>query len=1250
MNPKRLFHRLYQIICYFALFAVLIYVSSVYFKYRTDTNAAPYTPIRQQLPTVSLCFDLSTLLYRNVSGRYFHSNYPSYIEERTNTIFNKSPRPSQLLRACSYRLFDIDTFWTNTNASECTSLFNITRYRMQGYMCYKLQFEPTEYSFYLNTNSVFDQRKLFGFELNDPFDQGHIILPVLHFNKLPYYERLFNQEVIPSTKVPASYPLSYHLYEITKLPSPYNTNCKHGVSRTECYDVCRETEYFKLNFTHLHSTSLEEHGSKSLKLVYLTYDEPEMFQVLEAISKECLKKCTADSCEQKLAITHVSNVQSASVLTFMIETAHFPTTKVVHIPQFQLADFCLQCCSWASIFMGFSIVSTISFSLCTSESVATMKRKVLVIRSKINWLANSLSNRGFLRGRRTVAAFERPKKSILRRFAPFFVVYTCVTFILFLWQLSNVISNFFLFETTWKFTYQLAYDVELPNTAICLPIEDLMDVHGSDLNESNYDSITKNVDEKLNLTLAEMFNSTPGEEVLAKCRFRNWSDFHLPMVLYDASGCSHIFKFQKVFSAGKICYTFHPHQPDADRSYWRLALNPMNQRAIYSLVPDFGKVSNTLMELIVYLGDGPPYWSKEHPVIAYGTNLKRMQFLSYKLYDMKLLPPPYDTRCSKSSGKFACKHKCYRESVKTINRLSHGQTHRKPSIHRIVQYSDLANQSVNDYWVSLEDKCYRKCSWTACELRYTTTMQSYEVGGNKLQHELVVSSSQNPLTRQVAIARVTFYHLIYQILCSLSFWMGFSFLSLNRLREKNLILIAWKRKLFIELHRLNYLFTFVDDQRRLLKKAQRRLVKRRLRKDLPKLICALGCIIHIAFSADYFRYPTILGTIRKFDTETSYTFTLCIDSYNFFATRAGIDQSSQLKTRDFQMLRSKMLNMSSAEMFKNTPDERNIIVLCRVWGGVKEGRKVNDLSVASDRLMLMEPNGTKCHEYFRVQKSFIQSKICYSFSPKVKLDWNRHQLDNVLRAGMSGCFYMVALNSSLVGRKFSVMATTPKVPLKYLSMWSSDVLEHSKFSRWHIVSFNKYIQRVLPAPYSDGGFTHMMHIKCIDLCIDKLLEPFNKSLTSIFTTPSEHRLITFAERVENDTFNTWLNERLHKCEHECTFVQLGNFEPEMEFTVTDITKGRRSASSAFRGSGPLLTSFYIRRSDSPVVVIVFKAQISFFEFLIIMGSIISIWFGLSVKGMPQSLLRPSAHSLDEMFHELQLKMNILGRFIKNLRS
>ena len=198
-----------------------------------------------------------------------------------------------------------------------------------------------------------------------------------------------------------------------------------------------------------------------------------------------------------------------------------------------------------------------------------------------------------------------------------------------------------------------------------------------------------------------------------------------------------------------------------------------------------------------------------------------------------------------------------------------------------------------------------------------------------------------------------------------------------------------------------------------------------------------------------------------------------------------------------------------------------------------------------------------------------------------------------------------------------------------------------------MVSYTKYIQKVLPPPYSDGGFTHVLHMKCIDLCINGQLEPLNKSLTSIFYYPNKKKFVTFADRVQNRTFNTWLNGRLNQCEEECEYPKLINHEAEMEFTVTEITEGRTSLSATVRQKESVLTSFYVRSTYNPVCIIQLKAQISFFEFIITTCSIISIWFGLCVRSIPLSIFTNGRKSVIELVYELEVKYVFFRRFLKD---
>ena len=1261
VRMNRMLQLPYQVLCYLLLLSLVIYISIIYFKYATDTNVAPYTPIRQTLPTVSLCFDLSTLLFGNVSGYFFEPTYPIYASLTTGLLFKKSPSVSQLLKRCSYRLFDTDTFWANNNSTECTILFNIKRYRMQGYMCYKLKFVETgDYSFYLNTHSISYQRKLFFFVLDEPFNQGHIILPLIHFDEFPYYERLFDQEIVPPLTHGEAYILSYRLYEIIKLPPPYITQCTNKVAKGECINVCRDAGYAKLNYTSHYSIVPEEQTEKNLKVAFFTNTDP-VFEEFVMVRRKCREKCIFDPCEQRLAITYVAPPSRTSGINLMVETAQFPVTKVLHKAKLRFADYILQCLSWAGICIGFSILNSF-FKLhprAKKKQVPDLIRHSLIFELDFIKLANSLHAKGFFSRNKVQSNYEDKlvkKKKYKSRLVFFLASYTLMTFIFLLWQLYNVTSHYFLFETAWKFAHHMDRKLVLPNTVICISLDRYFKVALTKkyiLDATNYHRIFTERDDHLNFTIEELLNQSWNESILSKCRVWNWSRGTLFLKTYSREECFQHFVMQKVISTSSICYIFKPQQPPPYLSIWKMKLNPFRSGVMYSLIPTERLDKNFYTELIVYFGDDQPYLSEQHSVLADRMLKKRIQVLSFSLFEVKLLPPPYDTNCI-AFARNNCKYNCYMESVNRINRVSHGETYSTPLKHLMVSYSCLTNHSINEYWVQLENKCYHKCLRDTCQFNYTSTTINYAMDRSEFKTEFAVTSSPNPVTEQVAIPRMTFYDFCYQIFCCFSFWMGFSLASLNltvRNRVASTLTLGEclaERKIQRLLFRLNSLSTFASGPSALKREYIWGVLKRKVRKKLPCSLCILGCLIHLSTSLDYFRFPIILDTMRELDTETTHVLTICIDGFHFFKKHAR-PEKHWMKPFDFHMWQSSLLNLTVEEMFRQTPDENHLIVLCRVWGLFGNNKTVNDLSQASDRLFLMERNGSKCHKYFRVRKFFMQTKICYSFTPTVKLKWNRHQVSNIFSHRFFKTFYSISFNSSFITQKFSVIITSQNAFHGHSSIFSPAVIEDYTVSKWHVVSYTKYIQKVLPPPYSDGGFTHTLHMKCIDLCINGQLEPLNKSLTSIFYYPSKRKFVTFADRVQNRTFNTWLNQRLESCERGCKYPKIINLEPTMEFTVTDISDGRRSVKAFSRG-GQILTSFYLRGTTEPVSVIVFRARISLFEFLITIGSIISIWFGLSAKNIPQSVLARRMASTGELVSELRFKLNLLAKLTEKHSS
>ena len=100
--------------------------------------------------------------------------------------------------------------------------------------------------------------------------------------------------------------------------------------------------------------------------------------------------------------------------------------------------------------------------------------------------------------------------------------------------------------------------------------------------------------------------------------------------------------------------------------------------------------------------------------------------------------------------------------------------------------------------------------------------------------EYIITTSPNPITQQDAIARVTLYDFLYQVLCCFSFWVGFSFLSLSsvlvetKASELAVAQSAAKRKLMLSLAQLDTFLYLARGEEALLKRMRSKLVRRKL--------------------------------------------------------------------------------------------------------------------------------------------------------------------------------------------------------------------------------------------------------------------------------------------------------------------------------------------------------------------------------------------------------------------------------------
>lgn len=230
----------------------VIFLTISYMKYETETQVAFFMPKKFIPPKTSICFNMLTLLNQsstNETGWFITGRNVYLLSNRTlGDLFSQLPLPSEVLSGCSYRNFTTGEHIKAENDTECTRIFNVKRFRMQTYVCYKFDINYSKpFAVHKAIFSVKNPGLLYAFVFKPPLNQGHAIKPMVHFDDLPNDERIFRSEIDTIVDENQLFYLSVTAYESTRLPSPYDTKCEN-LTRLDCVCMCSQKNFEKIGF------------------------------------------------------------------------------------------------------------------------------------------------------------------------------------------------------------------------------------------------------------------------------------------------------------------------------------------------------------------------------------------------------------------------------------------------------------------------------------------------------------------------------------------------------------------------------------------------------------------------------------------------------------------------------------------------------------------------------------------------------------------------------------------------------------------------------------------------------------------------------------------------------------------------------------------------------------------------------------------------------------------------------------------
>ena len=471
-------------ITFLLLILNIVYLTIEYMKYGTDTNVAPHIPVKLNITKLSLCFKIDALLNSKTYEYSFFSSSLEYSNLTFQEVFNRVPPASQVIDSCKYRDMDLNVLVDEKDGKKCTQMFQISRFRMQGYMCYRFEWNNSPvYSYHAVVNSLYEPRELFHLTIRNPLADQHVVYPLFHFDDLPDDVRSFNKEVYKEGD--STFQLSYGFYESYRLPSPYETHCK-DLSKISCFQKCIDAACRTHGFSS--DSGLVMENSSDAFLNPLAIRSQKKYD-LDQYRRLCYDSCQYEACIQFTVNTHIRIAKNQNdKLLLIIQTVDRLIIKIQYLSKFAMVDLFTQIGSVIAIWTGISVITIAKLFECRKK----ISKDRLYFRIKSYWfivrLAVALwSKRNSTHKLMTEMNNEKfdfseksSKVSILRNLLKFTILGV------FVWQLFEVFDRYFVYLTTTKFLYDMNPQVHIPSLSLCISFQDISGHHRI-ITEENYD-------------------------------------------------------------------------------------------------------------------------------------------------------------------------------------------------------------------------------------------------------------------------------------------------------------------------------------------------------------------------------------------------------------------------------------------------------------------------------------------------------------------------------------------------------------------------------------------------------------------------------------------------------------------------------------------------------------------------------------------------------------------------------------------
>ena len=368
---------IFAFFCGIGLLAHVFLISRRYFAFETSTKVIIDTDCPIEAPTLSFCIrymdlmNATALLERfditiNGTTPTFEKYYKQSGKLKLTDIFDNTPTGEEIVDSCMIRKANQNrrVLRSTKDKQTCFNFFNITKYYMQSFMCYRFMAANASIAFSLHelAHSYNYEYSIYAIRLLEELAHVESVLLILNYGPFPYLSRSFGalrktKFTENSNERPNEYFVQTKVTEVRLQPPPYDTACDPDFdqsSKSECIINGMQEQ----GLGRVPNTEIIRRPYDLPHVLYNDDDNETFRNIANKVYTDCYEKFKQSKCNYSIAATDVrmrADDRKYNSLRVRVMGPRGPNTHVNSEPAFPLSEYLLYVSSCFGIWLGISV-------------------------------------------------------------------------------------------------------------------------------------------------------------------------------------------------------------------------------------------------------------------------------------------------------------------------------------------------------------------------------------------------------------------------------------------------------------------------------------------------------------------------------------------------------------------------------------------------------------------------------------------------------------------------------------------------------------------------------------------------------------------------------------------------------------------------------------------------------------------------------------------------------------------------------